>query len=449
MESIGVRRARLRPLTGAAAIVTAGALVAACGSSSSSSGSTSTTTAPTTSVSSGSTATTTGGTAKAPSGTPYYIGAELSLTGAYASFETPMLSGLQVAVEEINASGGVLGHPVALAYQSDGSDPTKVTPALQSIFSGGRKFFYMLPNVLPNVTDIVLQYTQKYGIASFDAGSGPGIFDVSQHPYNYSIYPANSVQIPAYLAAFNQLTGGAASGVKLGVINDTEAADETLSGLIATGLKQAGGQVVDTESVDPTATDVSVQVQKAKQAGANVLEVQASGNIATEVAEAVQQLDWTTVKIVVSPADNNAQTLSSIPKSVQAQYFGVGEQIYLRNSAGTGPLAKYQSFADLLSKTSGGINDLEISANIADSAVLAAWAVNQAGTLDISKVSGVLNNLSTTPPPSNLLTWLPNPGWTAADHGFDHANLNSTWWALLNPGSPLQGTYPGQALTIP
>ena len=222
-----------------------------------------------------------------------------------------MLSGLQVAVEDINASGGVLGHPVALDYQSDDSTPTKAPLALQSIFSGGKKIIYMLPNVLPNITATVLQYTEKDGIASFDAGSGPNLFDVGTHPYNFSIYPANTLQVPAYVAAFSKLTGGAGSGVKLGVINDTEAADQTLAGLIMAATKQAGGSVVDQEQIDPTATDVSVQVKKLQQAGANVVLIQASGNIPFEVAQAVQSLNWTTVKMVASPATLNATTMSA------------------------------------------------------------------------------------------------------------------------------------------
>jgi hypothetical protein len=112
-------------------------------------------------------------------------------------------------------------------------------------------------------------------------------------------------------------------------------------------------------------------------------------------------------------------------------------------------LDKYQKFANELAKTSTGIDDLEISANIRDSAVLAAWAANQAGSLDIKKVTGVLNNLQQSGPPANLLVWMPNPGYTATDHTFDNADLTTTWWALIYPGAPVQGTYQGEPLTIP
>jgi branched-chain amino acid transport system substrate-binding protein len=422
------RPARLARVIGSVAVISL--LAAACSSSSKS------------------TTATGSSTGSAPKGTPYYIGAELSLSGAFSSFELPMLSGLQVAVEEINNSGGVLGHPVALDYQSDASTPTKAPLALQSIFSPGKKIIYMLPNVLPNITATVLQYTEKDGIASFDAGSGPNLFDIATHPYNFSIYPANTLQVPAYVAAFAKITGGAGSGVKLGVLNDTEAADQTLTQLIIAATKQAGGTVVDQEQVDPTATDLSVQVGKLHQANPNVILIQASGNIPFEVAQAVQSLNWTTVKMVASPATLNATTMSAIPAAVASQYYALGEQIYLRNPQGTGPLSQYQAFASLLAKTSGGIDDLEISANIADSATLLAWAVNKAGSTDIKKVLAVLNNLGPTPPPASILTWMPNPMWTASDHTFDKANLSQTFWALLSPGAPVQGTYAGQALTI-
>jgi branched-chain amino acid transport system substrate-binding protein len=360
-----------------------------------------------------------------------------------------MLQGLKVAVEDINKNGGVLGHPVALDYQSDASDPTKVQLALQSIFTPDKvhRIIFMLPNVIPTITDTVMQYTQKYGIPSFDPGSGGDIFNLSTHPDNYSIYPADNVQVPAYVAGFEKLKGSS-SAIKLGVLSDTEQADQQLSTLIIDATKAAGGKSVGEQQVDPTATDVSVQMSQLTQAGANVILVQASGNLPVEAAQAMESMGNKTVKIVVSPAAVNAQTQTAIPKSVAPQFFTLGEQVYLRNSEGTGPLPQYKAFASELAKTQGGIDDLEISANIRDAAVLDAWAVNHAGSTSLPKVTKVLNNLKASPPPAGTLVWMPNPLWTSTDHTFDHADLSSTFWALISPGHEVEGTLTGSKLTV-
>ncbi len=385
-----------------------------------------------------------------PKGTPYYIGAELSLSGPFSSFEVPMLQGLEVAVQDINRMGGVLGHPVALDYQSDASDTTKVPLALQGIFSSDKvhRIVYMAPNVLPNITTTVLQYTEKYGIPSFDAGSGPNLFGVSTHPYNFSVYPANQLQVPAYVAAFENMDGSA-SAIKLGVLNDTEAADVTLAGQIMSATKQEGGTVVGQEQVDPAATDVSVQMQKLKNDGANIVLVQSSGNIPVEAAQTLEFLNWKTVKLLISPAAVNAHTQGAIPQAVASQVETLGETPYLRNAAGTGPDQKYQAFATELAATPGGIDDLEVSVNYRDTAVLDAWAINKAGTTDIKSVMNVLDNLAQNAPPSGLLIFMPNPKWTATDHTLDNSDFSTGYWALLKPGQEVQGTLQGQALNIP
>lgn len=57
------------------------------------------------------------------SGAPLKIGGLLPRTGALADRHPPMLAGAQLAVQEINAAGGVLGQPVEWLDGDDGTDP--------------------------------------------------------------------------------------------------------------------------------------------------------------------------------------------------------------------------------------------------------------------------------------------------------------------------------------
>ncbi len=76
-----------------------------------------TTTAAGTETTAGGTETTAGGTettAAPPTGEPIKIGAPLPLTGAYAADGQHMEMGLEMAVADLNAAGGLLGRPVEL-----------------------------------------------------------------------------------------------------------------------------------------------------------------------------------------------------------------------------------------------------------------------------------------------------------------------------------------------
>lgn len=54
---------------------------------------------------------------------PLKIGALMSFTGPLGTFGEPIFSGAQLAVDEINANGGVLGNDVTLVRADDGTNP--------------------------------------------------------------------------------------------------------------------------------------------------------------------------------------------------------------------------------------------------------------------------------------------------------------------------------------
>src|SRR5690554_5197943 len=56
---------------------------------------------------------------------PIKVGSILSVTGAAAYLGTPELKTLQMYVEELNKSGGVLGRQLQLVHYDDGSDASK------------------------------------------------------------------------------------------------------------------------------------------------------------------------------------------------------------------------------------------------------------------------------------------------------------------------------------
>ena len=107
----------------AAAVAAIAALLAGCGGSSSSSSSAS---------SSGSAAATSPTPA---SKSPVTIGASLSLSGDFAADGQAFEKGYQLWAADINAAGGLLGHPVKLDIVSDASSPAQVVTNYQKLIS--------------------------------------------------------------------------------------------------------------------------------------------------------------------------------------------------------------------------------------------------------------------------------------------------------------------------
>lgn len=120
----------MRPLKGlgCCALVIAAVGLTACGSSDSGSSGTAT------AGSGASTASSTSGPAK---GDPIKIGAAIAQTGPMSGYDTPATVAAQLAVDDINERGGVLGRPLEIAIADTATDKQKGVTAAQDLISKG------------------------------------------------------------------------------------------------------------------------------------------------------------------------------------------------------------------------------------------------------------------------------------------------------------------------
>ena len=75
--------------------------------------------------------------AQEPSGKPILIGGALSLTGIQAPLDEPGLRGAELAAEELNRTGGILGRPVEFVNLDGKSDPVTVGNVAVDLISRG------------------------------------------------------------------------------------------------------------------------------------------------------------------------------------------------------------------------------------------------------------------------------------------------------------------------
>lgn len=71
------------------------------------------------------------------SGSTVYFGVSAAITGQYAQYGQQFKEGFELAVDQVNAKGGVDGHPVALKYEDSQSDP-KQSVAVAQKFVGDK-----------------------------------------------------------------------------------------------------------------------------------------------------------------------------------------------------------------------------------------------------------------------------------------------------------------------
>lgn len=76
----------------------------------------------------------------APAGDPIVIGQTAGLTGFMSVFDIPVQQGMQLAIDDINAKGGVLGRPLELITTNNETDTAKIQTAAQDVLDQGAQF---------------------------------------------------------------------------------------------------------------------------------------------------------------------------------------------------------------------------------------------------------------------------------------------------------------------
>lgn len=78
------------------------------------------------------------GQAEAQAKSPYVLGAVLSLSGPVAANGVPTKDGIQVAVDEVNAAGGIDGHPIEVLFEDDQSKPDQAVILANKLITQNR-----------------------------------------------------------------------------------------------------------------------------------------------------------------------------------------------------------------------------------------------------------------------------------------------------------------------
>jgi neutral amino acid transport system substrate-binding protein len=191
------------------------------------------------------------------------IGAELALSGSFATFGAGVLQGMQAAVKAVNDAGGPLGRKLKLFTGDSASDPVdSVPPAAR------------LVNIDHVVTEIgiaggeaeavVRTYSQAH-VPLLTPG-GDVFFDKNTNPYVWRLTPSDS-QLGVGMAVYAKHQGYSTAALLF------------TSGDVAQGLRpvasnaftKLGGTIVDTENIQPGLTSYQSEVSHILAAHPNVI----------------------------------------------------------------------------------------------------------------------------------------------------------------------------------
>ncbi len=191
---------------------------------------------------------------------PIKIGAPLALTGFVGAFDNGVLQGAKLAIEEINAAGGVLGQPIEIDTEDTKSDPAQVQSAALAVIGRGADF------VLPTMD-------YDFGGPSARAAAAKKLIAISTSgdtrfgaqgisPYTFNLFQGNPTE-GATLAEFAKQQGLKSAYV----LTDTFSSyGKQLCSSFDHAWKELDGTVAGKDTFQATDQSIAAQVSRLRQA---------------------------------------------------------------------------------------------------------------------------------------------------------------------------------------
>lgn len=197
----------------------------------------------------------------------YYIGGIGPTTGATAIYGTAVKNGAQIAVDEINAAGGINGKQIEYRFEDDQNDAEKSVNAYNTLKDWGMQMLVGTTTTAPCIavagktaSDNMFQITPSASATDVLSSGNGNVFQVCFTDPNQGIASAQYI-------AENKLAK------KVGIIYDSS--DVYSSGIeekFEAKAKDKGLQIVSKAAFTADSkTDFGTQLQKAKDAGADLL----------------------------------------------------------------------------------------------------------------------------------------------------------------------------------
>lgn len=197
----------------------------------------------------------------------YYIGGIGPTTGATAIYGIAVKNGAQIAVDEINAAGGINGKQIEYRFEDDQNDAEKAVNAYNTLKDWGMQMLVGTTTTAPCIavagktaSDNVFQITPSASSPDVLSSGNGNVFQVCFTDPNQGVASAQYI-------AENKLA------TKIGIIYDSS--DVYSSGIeekFEAEAKTQGLNIVSKAAFTADSkTDFGTQLQKAKDAGADLL----------------------------------------------------------------------------------------------------------------------------------------------------------------------------------
>lgn len=188
------------------------------------------------------------------------VGVITDRVGNSAAWAKPIEEGLEMALAEINGSGGLLGKKVELLYESDQSRPDVSATKARKLIDAGVVAILSISNS-PSTQQAQSVTMQAKMPHMTPANSADYLTKKLDNPYFFQMGPLGSTQIRT-LMAYNKKN----DFKRVALVKDNSGLGTFLGKIFKQNLEKGGTQVVVEQTIEIGSTDAIPQMQKVRAA---------------------------------------------------------------------------------------------------------------------------------------------------------------------------------------
>lgn len=276
-----------------------------------------------------------GGTAYADSGT-IDIGMIADMTGPAALSGKHKVNGAKLAVDEINAHGGIKGKKIKLFIEDDRGENQAGVSAYEKLASN-QNIVAIIGSVRSTIVQATLPYVARYKIPTMIGGTDPALTHAG-NPWVFRFRPNDSYASRA-MASYSTKSMGSK---KVAILYDTDAFGSAGNKLLTAALKKDGADVVSDQGYTTATRDYTSFLEKIKSSGADTMETYMTNS--EDEAQMLKQFRQLGLKLKVmgSPSIATAVCLKLAGDAVNGTY-GVSDFVADGNAAAKAYSKKYEA----------------------------------------------------------------------------------------------------------
>lgn len=237
-----------------------------------------------------------GGSTPAASGSsdPVKVGVLGPITGPASTYGVAEQNGVQMAVDEINAKGGLLGHDVTVDVRDDKADPSVATTQALDLVQSEEVNALFGPIINTNALAVAQISGQlKVPILGTLGATTPVVYpdgpSKAPYPWVYRVLVSSPVQVQALVKH------GIDAGLKRwAMVYENDAYGQPTVDDLKSALKGTGGKLVSQQAIAVDATDATAQALAVQASKPDVILVWMVQAPASKVVTALSKVGSTT-----------------------------------------------------------------------------------------------------------------------------------------------------------